>query len=176
MLMMHTARRAASLRRGLSVRRLGQYGIVGVSGLALVTLLFWLLHDQAGLHYLAAGIVANEAAVCSNYLLNNNWTFSDRRARFICLAGLARYHAVSFSGILLHAGALLVIAGLLSVRPLIANLIAVALAAAWSLLWNMLWTWRLPRRPAGGHTQGGSQTRLYIPVPAREGSRGGRSL
>ena len=159
------------IRRLASLRRLTKYGVVGLSGLALVTLLFWLLHDGLGLHYLAAGILANEAGVCSNYLLNNNWTFGDRRARFICFTGLARYHAVSFSGIVVHAGALFAIAGLLSITPLIANLIAVVLAAAWSFLWNMLWTWRAT--PAAQPYP--IVVRQEPSLPRGEGSRGVRS-
>lgn len=138
-------RTARSARRRFPVRRLSKYALVGISGLGLVTLLFWILHSLLGLHYLVAGVLANEAAVFSNYLLNNNWTFSDRRSRVFCLNGLARYHAVSFSSIFVHAGTLFALAGLLAVQPLIASLVAVSVAAAWSFSFNILWTWHTPR-------------------------------
>lgn len=58
--------------------RLARYGVVGVSGIGVITGLFWLLHAWLGLQYLLAGALASEMAICTNYLLNNNWTFRDR--------------------------------------------------------------------------------------------------
>ena len=133
-----------------TLRRAGKYGVVGLSGLVLVTLVFWLLHERLGMFYIAAGLIANEAGICNNFVLNNRWTFSDRRISAFSLRGLARYHLVSLSGIGLHTAVLVTTAGLLSIQPTVGNLLAATAAAAWSYVFNNLWTWR--------HTKHGLQS------------------
>ena len=121
-----------------------RYGGVGLLGIALVTVAFAVLHTGLHLHYLVAGIIANEVGVCTNYVINNNWTFRDRRVRFLCVRGLARYHVVSLSGILIHLSTLFLLARVSGIAPILANLCAVTAAAGWSFIFNILWTWRVP--------------------------------
>ncbi len=128
------------------IRRFLKFCIVGASGIAVNTSVFWLLISRFQLHYLLASPVAAEVAICSNYLLNNNWTFVDRRTRFVSLPGLAQYHAVSLGGIAVNLIVLHILAGSMGVHPMIANLAGIALATGWNFALNLLWTWRRPRR------------------------------
>lgn len=126
----------------ISVQRLGKFGVVGLSGVAVNMAIFWLLTSRLGLHYLLASPLANEVAICSNYLLNNNWTFADRKDGFLSLSGLARYHAVSVGGIVISLATLQVLAGILGIRPMLANLVGITLAIGWNYALNVRWTWR----------------------------------
>lgn len=132
--------------------RLAKYGVVGLSGIGVITGLFWVLHTRLDLHYLLAGAVASEVAICTNYLLNNNWTFRDRRTRFMTWAGLARYHAVSVTGTAINLALLAALAGALAVEPQVANFAGVIASITWSFCFNFLWTWRTPSRLAVRHT------------------------
>ena len=120
--------------------RLMRFAIVGASGVALNTAIFWLLTSRAQLHYLLAGAVAFEAATISNYLLNNAWTFADRRTA-AGLRGPGRYHTVTLGGLAISLLVLLLLASA-GVPPLIANLGGIAVAMLWNFALNLRWTWR----------------------------------
>jgi len=74
-----------------SVWRLGKFLAVGASGTVLNVAIFSVLTVQFGVHHLVASATAFELTLVSNYLINNNWTFSDRRRQFFSIPSLARY-------------------------------------------------------------------------------------
>lgn len=136
------------------VRRFVRFGLVGASGVGINLGVFWLLTERLSLHYLVAASVAIETAMCSNYLLNNNWTFADRRTHVISFTGLARYHAVSFGGMLANLLVLHILVSRADTPAIVGNLAGIALATAWNFVVNVLWTWRSPRQAteaSGGH-------------------------
>jgi dolichol-phosphate mannosyltransferase len=129
------------------VRRFGKFGIVGLSGVVINTGLLWVLTHGLVLHYLVASPIAIEIAMCSNYLLNNNWTFLDRRAGFISWSGLARYHAVSLGGMLINIAILHGLVTWLGIAVLLANLIGIGVATLWNFSLSLGWTWRTAPAP-----------------------------
>ena len=130
------------------LRRFSKFGLVGASGVAVNMSVFWALTSLLRAHYLLAGPIAIEVALCSNYLLNNNWTFADRRSGFVSGRGLARYHVVSLGGMLINLGVLQLLVSAGGLSPLLANLCGIGLATAWNFTWNLRWTWRLRGVPA----------------------------
>jgi dolichol-phosphate mannosyltransferase len=120
------------------------FAIVGASGVAVNLAVFSLLTSVLGWHYLIAGALAIEVAMCSNYALNNNWTFTDRRRGRFGLASLARYHTVSLGGMLINLVVLHVLAGLFGFHMVLANLAGIALGTLWNFAANLGWTWRAP--------------------------------
>ena len=107
-----------------------RFNTVGVLGFAVQLAILAIL-TAGGLHYLAATVIAVEAAVLHNFWWHERWTWIDRpaagRAR---LERLWRFHAlngaVSLAGNLLLMRALVGAAGM---GPLAAN-VAAALACA----------------------------------------------
>ena len=83
--------------------------------------------------------------MCSNYLLNHNWTFADRGSGVASLPRLARYHLVSFGGMLINLVILHLLAGYHGLAPMLANLAGIVVATGWSFSFSLLWTWRRPR-------------------------------
>jgi putative flippase GtrA len=128
-------------------RRFSKFGVVGASGLGVNLTLFWLLMTVLDWHYLAASAASIEVALCSNYVLNNNWTFVDRRTKRFSFSGLARYHAVSLGGMAINLTVLYIFADRFGVHPMIANLAGIAVATFWNFSLNLCWTWR--RRTLG---------------------------
>jgi putative flippase GtrA len=103
---------------------------VGVLGFALqLGVLAVLL--RLGVHYLAATALAVELAVLHNFAWHERWTWRDRAAGAGGQAGrLWRFHATN--GLISLAGNLLLmrlLAGLLHMPPIPANLLAVLLCA-----------------------------------------------
>ena len=134
------ALRSAAPLRPLALRLL-RFACVGASGVAVNTAVFWLLSVRLHLHYLIAGAAAFEVATVSNYLLNDAWTFADRRAAR-GLRGPGRYHAVTLGGLAINLLVLHLLAGGRGVPPLIANLCGIAAAMLWNFALNLRWTWR----------------------------------
>jgi len=133
------------LRKRSAVIRVTKFGMVGVSGVTLNLLIFSLLTSVLHMHYLIAGFLGIELALCSNYLLNNAWTFADRGTRRPSWVGLGRYHIVATGGTLINLGVLHVLAGQLGLPPLIAFAVAIPSATVWNFALSLGWTWRRPR-------------------------------
>jgi putative flippase GtrA len=125
-----------------SLRRVGKFGFVGATGSCLNFILFWGLTALVGIHYLAASTGAFELSMCSNYLLNNKWTFADRSSGAFSLMGLGRYQIVSLGALLIHLGALRLLIGAFGVNPLAANLVAIGLGAVSNFALSTAWAWR----------------------------------
>lgn len=134
-------------------QRLSKFSAIGLSGVWINMAVFSILVTQLHFHYLLASAAAVETALTSNYLLNNNWTFADRRAGFLSLAGLARYHTVALGGMLINLAVLQALVGGLGVQAMLANLAGIGVGTGWNFALNMLWTWRRPLQPAAVEAQ-----------------------
>jgi putative flippase GtrA len=110
--------------------RFWRFNAVGVLGFAVQLAVLALL-VRLGLHYLAATVLAVEAAILHNFLWHERWTWRDRpSAGAARLTRLARFHALN--GAISLAGNLLLmrlLVGALGMPPLPANLIAVLACA-----------------------------------------------
>lgn len=124
-----------------SLSEIVRFGVVGSSGVVVNSGLLYVFHGLAGWALVIASALAVEAAIISNFFLNDLWTFSRRdktRYRFL------RFNLVSLGGLVVNT---LVLAGLVAVTGihyLIANLIAIAAAMGWNFAANVRWTWRMP--------------------------------
>lgn len=73
-----------------------KYGLVGLSGLAVEWLFFFLFRDGLGIVYWAAHAMGSFLAICNNYVLNYYFTFKARN-RFLKRAAV--FFAVGLTGI-----------------------------------------------------------------------------
>jgi putative flippase GtrA len=123
-------------------RRFSKFSLVGASGSAMNFALFWLLTERLGVHYLAASTIAFELSMLSNYLLNNNWTFADRKPSVFSARGLISYQIVSLGSLATNLIVVHVLVDLGDFRPVVANVFAIGSGAAWNFCANVMWTWR----------------------------------
>jgi dolichol-phosphate mannosyltransferase len=142
-------------RRFISARFL-KYGLVGVSGVGVQFLAFNLLwkHPLSESLALAAAIAT---AALSNYLINNIWTFHDRRHRGFgaMLKGLAWFLVISGSGAIInHAVSLDAKTWVLQVSSLtdeaalnVGMVVGIMFATAWNYLLNRSFTWSFQDKP-----------------------------
>jgi len=56
-----------------------KFSIVGVIGAGINTGFLWILTDLAGLYYLFSSVVAIEIAIMMQFMMNDRWTFRDRK-------------------------------------------------------------------------------------------------
>lgn len=123
--------------------QLVKFAVVGASGYVVNLVVFAFTHEQFGLHYMLAAIVAFCFAVLNNFWWNRHWTFQAK-------AGHAGFQAARFFVVSLVALAanlvllkLLVVAG---VRPLVGQAIAIACVTPVNFIGNKLWSFRAGRR------------------------------
>lgn len=152
--------------REAPVPRVVRFALIGTSGIAVNTGVLWALIELAGLPLLLAGALAIEAAICSNFVLNDGWTFHQtHRRRPWWLRGVA-FHGTAALAAGINLSLLPLLVTVADVYYLAANLVAIALAAAVNYSGNALWTWRPaappPRAPEALHV---ADQRVVVVVP-----------
>jgi dolichol-phosphate mannosyltransferase len=129
----------AALRHRQNWVQLGKFCVVGATGYVVNLIVYTLLLDKAGLHYLLAATCSFLVAVTSNYFLNRAWTFHDRRGH----AGVQGLQFLVVSVASLGAN-LLVLHVLISLGlgKLVGQAIAIVVVTPLNFLGNRLWSFR----------------------------------
>jgi len=118
--------------------------LVGVSGVVVSTAIFWMATRLAGLAPFWAGLAAWAMSTGSNFMLNDVFTWKDRRrAGNLLWAGrMVRYYVTTLGGLAIYQGVLLVAIHGLGVFDLLANLVAIGVGGTVNYLIHNIWTWR----------------------------------
>jgi glycosyltransferase involved in cell wall biosynthesis len=117
------------------VGRFWKFGAIGGTGLVLYISMLWLLTTQAGLHYGVAWAMAAESAVLSNFTLNRNFTWFERRAVGMkaLVSESAKYHVASSISVAANGIAFFALTAA-GVSTLVAGAISVWIGVATSFL------------------------------------------
>jgi len=132
------------MQRRRELVRFGKFCLVGGSGVVVNEGILWLLTEFGGLRYYISSIFAIEGSIISNFVLNDYFTFADRRAGKTgsFMFRLLKFNTTCVAGALIQYGLLLLFTSVLGVNYLISNLFGIAAATLWNYLVNVLWTWR----------------------------------
>jgi len=122
---------------------------VGALGTLINTGILWLLTERLGLYYLLSSVFSIEAAIISNFLLNDRFTFADRRRKTASSfwIRMLKYNLVSLSGLVINMGVLWLLTSAAGVYYLLSNLAGIAAATLWRFTVNFHWTWKAPEQP-----------------------------
>jgi len=139
-------------RRTGELKRLIKFMLVGISGIVVNEGLLWLLWS-IGLYYLIASLIAIETSIVSNFILNDMWTFRDRRVPglWMTLRRLAKYNVVSWGTGMINWLVLLILSVFFGIDPLIANLVGIFVAFIGNFILSTLWAWGM--KDSGGGLQ-----------------------
>jgi putative flippase GtrA len=121
--------------------QLGKFLLVGTSGYVVNLVVYAVLLNVAGLHYLAAATGSFLVAVTNNYLWNRLWTFRGQRGH-VAYQGM-RFFLVA----VVSLGANLVVLRILvelGADKVVAQAIAIVLVTPLNFLGNKLWSFRRP--------------------------------
>lgn len=121
-----------------------KFCLVGSSGILVNEGMLYLLRDKAGWDIRYALILAIEVAIITNFILNNYFTFADRRqtgAKAFAVNFL-RFNFFSLPGGVLNWVTTVVLTNTGTVSYLIFNLVGIAIAMLWNYVANNLWTWK----------------------------------
>ena len=140
-----TSEPGAAQRAGIALGRrsnweqLGKFCVVGAAGYVVNLIVYSILLEAAGLHYIPAAIGSFLVAVANNYALNRIWTFRTERGA-VGAQGL-RFLVVSTVSLLANLAALhlMVTAG---VGEIVAQAIAIVVVTPLNFVGNKLWSFR----------------------------------
>ncbi|MDY6836291.1 MAG: glycosyltransferase family 2 protein [Chloroflexota bacterium] len=125
-------------------RRFPKFALVGASGTIVNLLTLGILVDVLLVSKEISGIVSIEVSMLSNFMLNDLWTFRDRRRGHI-IARLGKFHLVSLAG----AGITYLVFWLLTDGLAVHYLVSMGVGILGGFVWNFginnLWTWRKSR-------------------------------
>jgi dolichol-phosphate mannosyltransferase len=128
--------------------RFARFCVVGLSGVVVDMGLLWLLSDPSNLGWglTRSKLIAAEAAIVSNFLGNDLWTFRDlvpeQRSRPAWLRRLVKWNAICLAGLALNVVLLNVQFNLLGMNRYLANAVAILTVAAWNFLLSRAFAWR----------------------------------
>jgi len=130
-------------RKGELVRFL-KFCAVGLSGVLVNMGLLWSLTEFVGFPYLISAAFSIESSIISNFVLNDYFTFPDRRSPKVksFLNRLLKFNLVSLAGLGVNMGVLSLLTEVFGVYYLISNLCGIAMATLWNYLVNTWWTWK----------------------------------
>jgi dolichol-phosphate mannosyltransferase len=115
-----------------------RFGMVGASGYFVNLAIFSIATQLAGVHHIAAAVIAFAFAVTNNFILNRHWTFRATHGHPGHQA--ARFLAVSVAALGINLAVLALLVDGLSVSEVPGQAIAVAFAMPFNFLGNRLWT------------------------------------
>lgn len=121
-------------------QRLFRFGMVGLTGVVVNLGLLTLLTEVAGLFYLLSAAISVEASIVTNFLLNDAWTFRDRREGHR-LTRLAKFNTVSLLALGLNIATLAFLAEVVGLHYLVAEAFAILVTFTFNYLGNINWTY-----------------------------------
>jgi dolichol-phosphate mannosyltransferase len=132
------------MKRKGEILRFFKFCLVGLSGVVVNMGLLWLLTELAGLPYLLSAAISIETSIISNFILNDFFTFPQRRAPGTrpFFNRLWKFNVVSLAGLAINMGVLTLLTEVFDVYYLVSNAIGIILATLWNYLVNTSWTWR----------------------------------
>ena len=121
--------------------RLTSFGLVGVSGLVVNSLILAALTEIGGVHYLLSSIMSTQGSSLWNFGLCEGWVFRDKRADGRILQRLLLFMLMNNATLLLRAPILFFLTSGLGVHYLLSNFIAISMMALVRFVMSDRWIW-----------------------------------
>jgi dolichol-phosphate mannosyltransferase len=121
--------------------RFAKFGLVGLSGLLVNTLLLAALTREAGVFYLVSALVATELSIVWNFGLSEAWVFRDRAERGGRFRRFASFAAVGNAGFALAGPLLWLFVTVAGLQYLLGNIVSISLlmVARFVVLDKLIW-------------------------------------
>ena len=125
-------------------KKIIKFGLVGASGIVVNTAILYCLTDYLGIYYMISSLFAIEAAIITNFILNDTWTFEGaknshmgkRWKRFIS------FEVVSICGVVINMAVLFILTEFAGIYYLISNIAGIFIAFIWNFFINRHITWK----------------------------------
>ncbi|HEX3031174.1 MAG TPA: glycosyltransferase family 2 protein [Bacillota bacterium] len=120
--------------------RFWKFCLVGLSGVMVNLAVYVTLVNTAGVNVVLAGIISAFTAMFSNFLLNDQFTWKNKKSQPFYVR-LARFYIYCSLGITLNALVLFLLYDRLGLDYLVSNLTGIIAATLWNFKSNSRWTW-----------------------------------
>lgn len=121
-------------------RRILRFAAVGASGVVVNLGLLWLLTERVGWPPLASAAVSVEASIITNFLLDDRFTFHDRRSGRR-LVRMGRFNLLSIGALAINLSTFFVLHNLMGIHYLVAEAVAIVVSFGANYLGNFHWTY-----------------------------------
>ena len=130
--------------------RLTSFGLVGVSGLLVNSLILAALTEIGGVHYLLSSIMSTQGSSLWNFGLCEGWVFRDKRADGRTLQRLFLFMLMNNATLILRAPILFLLTSGMGVHYLLSNFIAISMMALVRFVMSDRWIWNGPQERSNG--------------------------
>jgi dolichol-phosphate mannosyltransferase len=121
--------------------RLASFCMVGGVGVVVNNGLLFLLVERGHINVIVAGVLATEAAIINNFVLNDGFTFRGVDSNKPYLRRLISYNGLTLGGLVLSVATLAFLHYVLGVHYLVANVLSIVPGTLWNYASNHRWTW-----------------------------------
>ncbi len=121
--------------------RMIRFGLTGLSGMVLDFAITWFLKEKLGWNRYLANTMGFCAAVCSNYLINRNWTFNNVSTAVLPQLGL--FVGISAAGLLLNTAIIFLLHQRGNMNFYLSKCAAIAVVFTWNYWANSHFTFTL---------------------------------
>ncbi|MBI4286756.1 MAG: glycosyltransferase [Chloroflexi bacterium] len=133
------------MKRKGELTRFLKFCLVGGSGVGVNEGFFWIFKELVGLPLVLSNAMGIEVSIISNYVLNDFFTFRDRRSPGIrpFFGRMGKFNLVSVPGWGINTATTWLLTHFLGDHYyLLFNLVGIALAMLWNFSMNSWWTWQ----------------------------------
>lgn len=131
------------MRRTGEINRILKFVVVGLTGTIVNLGILAILKEWAGIYYLLAGAIAFEVSVIWNFLLNDRFTFGDRKKPEGTFFGrLLRFNVTSLGGFVIYLAMLALLTQVFGLYYIVSAAVGIVLGFGWNFTVNSAWTWR----------------------------------
>ena len=116
--------------------------LVGFSGVGVNMAVLWLLLGRMGFPALPSLAAAVETSICSNFLLNDVWTFGAGMRRRSWRARFAAFHGAAAVAAGVNVGVFFLLTSIVGMPYLAANPVAILVASVINFGVSASWIWR----------------------------------
>jgi dolichol-phosphate mannosyltransferase len=127
------------------IKRFLKFCVVGASGTGVNLGLLALFVEIGGLNEILSVALSYEISIITNFILNDFWTFSDRRTpgwRSFLTRGY-KFNLVSLVGWGINLAVFAIAFKIVEIQYILSEVLAIACAMLWNFFANVLWTWRV---------------------------------
>lgn len=124
-----------------------KFGIVGAIGVLVNFLVYWILTSALGVNHLLAGTIATELAIINNFILNDLWTYRQRREGARLTVRILNFHWSRILGLLVTLGCLYLMVDLAGMDKNISYIFAIGLGTLTNFFTSDVYVW--PEKRSG---------------------------
>ncbi|MCF8885484.1 MAG: GtrA family protein [Nitrososphaerota archaeon] len=117
-----------------------KFNVVGGVGVVVNLLFYILFNDYLHIHYIISGALATELAIINNFILNDIWTFRDRKKTRLWVR-FSLFHASRILGLLVTLGTLYVMVDILKLNEFFSYVIAVGIGVIINFYTSDVYVW-----------------------------------